>query len=131
MYVMLGTRPNIAYAISTLSHFASHLGTPHVQALKHLLQYLKGSAGYGIVYSQDGGSLLGSETSSDNGCIYGFTNSDYTMDPDTCCCISRATFLLARGPISWSSRLQSTISQSSTEAEYIMSAEAAKEAIWL
>ena len=39
--------------------------------------------------------------------------------------------MLSGGPILWSSRLQSTVSQSSTEAEYVASAEAAKEAIWL
>ena len=30
MYAMLGTRPDIAYAISTLSHYASRPGTQHV-----------------------------------------------------------------------------------------------------
>ena len=63
--------------------------------------------------------------------IYGFTDSDYTMDPDTHCSISGAVFLLASGPISWSSRLQSSVSQSSTDAKYVASAEAVKEAVWL
>ncbi len=105
--------------------------TLHVQALKHLLQYLKGSAQYGITYSRDGGSLLGSHTNAVHNNIYGFTDSNYAMDPDTHCSISGSVFLLAGGPISWSSKLQSTVSQSSTEAEYVASAEAAKEAIWL
>src|SRR5260370_11068869 len=39
MHVMLGTRPNIAYAVSTLSCFATHPGMSHVQAVKHLLCY--------------------------------------------------------------------------------------------
>src|SRR5258707_7530344 len=64
MYAMLGTRPNIAYAISTLSRFASHPGSPHVHALKHLW-YLKGSADYGIVYLCDGGSIVGCEVTLD------------------------------------------------------------------
>ena len=63
--------------------------------------------------------------------IYGFTDSNYAMDPNTRCSISGAVFLLAGGPISWSSRLQSSVSQSSTKAEYVASAEAAKEAVWL
>ena len=37
MYAMLGTRPDIAYAVSTLSRYASRPGTQHVSALKHLL----------------------------------------------------------------------------------------------
>src|SRR5260370_9956104 len=66
MYVMLGTRLDIAYAVSTLSHFTSCPGTPHVRALKHLFRYLKGTADYGIVYSWDGGSLLGCEANSNS-----------------------------------------------------------------
>ena len=122
MYAMLGTRPDIAYAISTLSCFASHPGSPHVHALKHLLWYLKGSADYGIVYLCDGGSLVGCEVTLDND-IYGFTDSDYAMDPDSHHSVSGTVFLLTGGPISWRSRLQSSVSQSSTEAM--------KEAIWL
>src|SRR5260370_34521069 len=36
MYAMLGTRPDIAYTVSTLSCFTTCPGTPHIQALKHL-----------------------------------------------------------------------------------------------
>src|SRR5258708_3644137 len=117
MYAMLGTRPDIAYAVSTLSCFASWPGTPHIQALKHLLQYLKGSTHYGIIYSCDGGSLMG--CLKDN--IYRFTDSNYAMDPNTHHSVSRAIFLLTGGPISWSSRLQSSVSQSSTKAKYVAS----------
>src|SRR5258707_5229884 len=129
MYAMLGTRPDIAYAVSTLSRFASRPGTPHVRALKHLLRYLKGSANYGITYSRDGGSLMGCEITLNNDIIHGFTDSDYAMDPDSRRSVSGAICLLAGGPISWRSKLQSSVSQSSTEAEYVASTEAAKEAI--
>src|SRR5258708_22262450 len=79
MYAMLGTCPDIAYAISTLSCFASRPGSPHVCALKHLLRYLKGSANYSITYSCNGGSLMGSEITLTNN-VHSFTNSDYAMD---------------------------------------------------
>src|SRR5260221_5509726 len=62
MYAMLGTRPDITYAVSTLSHFLSWPGPKHVQALKHLLCYLKGSADFGIVYCHDGGIIHGCES---------------------------------------------------------------------
>ena len=133
MYAMLGTRPDIAYAVSTLSRYASCPGTQHVNALKHLLRYLKGTIAYGIIYSRDGGSLLACESDLeiDAKAISGYTDSDYAMDPETRRSVSGAVFLLAGGPISWSSRLQSSVSQSSTEAEYVASTKAAKETIWL
>ena len=40
-------------------------------------------------------------------------------------------FLLAGGAISWSSKKQSSVALSSTEAEYIAGAHAAKELVWL
>ena len=58
-------------------------------------------------------------------------DSDYAMDPDSRHSVSGAVFLLAGGPISWSLKLQASVSQSSTEGEYIASTEAAKEAAWL
>ena len=40
-------------------------------------------------------------------------------------------FILARGPVSWSSRKQPIMATSSSEAEYIAAADATKQAIWL
>ena len=40
-------------------------------------------------------------------------------------------FMLAGGAVSWRSRLQNCITQSTTEAEYVAAASAAKKAIWL
>ena len=40
-------------------------------------------------------------------------------------------FTLAGGPVSWSSQRQKTVATSTMDAEYIASAEAAKEAVWI
>ena len=39
--------------------------------------------------------------------------------------------MLAGGAVSWRSRLQNCITQSTTEVEYVATMEACKEAIWL
>ncbi|KAL0296165.1 UNVERIFIED_CONTAM: Retrovirus-related Pol polyprotein from transposon TNT 1-94 [Sesamum radiatum] len=43
MYLMVSTRPDIAYGVSCLSRYMSNAGLPHWEALKWLLRYLKGS----------------------------------------------------------------------------------------
>ena len=45
--------------------------------------------------------------------------------------ISRYIFIIAGGLISWSSRKQPITALSTTEAEYVAAAEAAKQAVWL
>ncbi|XP_047942506.1 secreted RxLR effector protein 161-like [Salvia hispanica] len=44
MYLMVSTRPNIAYVVSCLSRYMSNPGPVHWEALKWLLRYLKQTA---------------------------------------------------------------------------------------
>ncbi|KAL0445171.1 UNVERIFIED_CONTAM: Retrovirus-related Pol polyprotein from transposon TNT 1-94 [Sesamum latifolium] len=52
MYLMVYTRPDIAYAVSCLSRYMSNAGPPHWEALKWLLRYLSGSSNTGIKFSK-------------------------------------------------------------------------------
>ena len=63
--------------------------------------------------------------------VKGYTNSDYARDLDKQRSTSSYVFMLARGAMSWRSRLQNCITQSTIEAEYVVATEACKEAIWL
>ncbi|KAE8822081.1 hypothetical protein HRS9139_10470 [Pyrenophora teres f. teres] len=119
MYLMLCTRPDIAYAVSQLSRFAANPSKKHLEAAKRLLRYLKGTSGMGLeIDSNSSGGLLG------------YTDANWGRDSDR-----RSTggyvFLLNGTAISWSSKRQATVALSSCEAEYIAELEAAKEAIWL
>ena len=63
--------------------------------------------------------------------VKGFTGSDYAGDLDNRRSTSGYVFTLAGGAVSWHSRLQTCVTQSTTEAEYVAASEACKEAIWL
>ncbi|KAK8918322.1 hypothetical protein KSP39_PZI021772 [Platanthera zijinensis] len=65
------------------------------------------------------------------GALEGFVDSDYAGDLDRRRSTSGYIFLLGGGPISWKATLQDIVVLSTTEAEYIATVEAAKEAIWL
>src|SRR3954470_12107876 len=54
MYVMVCTRPNIAYAISLVRRYMANPGKAHWQALKWILSYINGSLNRVLIY---GGGL--------------------------------------------------------------------------
>ncbi|GKD22671.1 hypothetical protein Tco_1224374 [Tanacetum coccineum] len=44
MYLMVGTRPDIAYAVSVVSRYLANPGKNHWEAVKWILKYLRGTA---------------------------------------------------------------------------------------
>ena len=53
MYAMLGTRPDLAYAVSTLSKFNSIPAEEHHAAAKRTLRYLKETKDHGLLYKRE------------------------------------------------------------------------------
>ena len=49
MYLM-NTRPNIFFAVNTLSQFLTDPINVHLIAAKHILRYLRGTVDYGLKY---------------------------------------------------------------------------------
>ncbi|KAK4386046.1 Retrovirus-related Pol polyprotein from transposon TNT 1-94 [Sesamum angolense] len=99
MYLMVSTRPDIAYAISCLSRYMSNPGPSHWDALKWLLRYLNGSNNYGITFSKDpqGASLVG------------YVDSNYANDRDNRKSTTSYVFTLCGACISWKSQLQNML----------------------
>jgi hypothetical protein len=120
LYAMLGTRPDIAYATIRLSQYASNPSDQHFKAINHLLRYINGTVNYCLEY--DGKSK--------RSYLHGYSDSSYAEDLDTRRSVSGHMFLLGGAAISWSSKLQRTVSLSSTEAEYVEVSEAARQALW-
>ena len=56
MYGMLGTCPDLAYSISTLSKFNSCPGSEYHKAAKRVLPYLQKTGSYGLMYKGGDGS---------------------------------------------------------------------------
>ena len=47
---LTNTRPDIFFAVNTLSQFLTDPGNVHLIAAKHILRYLRGTVDYGIKY---------------------------------------------------------------------------------
>ena len=118
IHVMNYTRPDIAYSVSVLTRYMHNPRTTHWKAAKHVLRYLKGTTEMGIEFT-------GSRD------FYGAVDSDWGMCSDTSRSTSGFCFWFAGGPISWQSRRQKVVADSSTEAELRAAHYAVKECKWL
>lgn len=63
--------------------------------------------------------------------LAGFSDSDYAGDKNIRRLTTGYLFELTQRPITWGSKRHSTISLSTTEAEFIAASKATREAIWL
>ena len=63
--------------------------------------------------------------------VNGYTGASFQSDKDDFRSQSGCVFCLNGGAVSWKSSKQSTVADSTTEAEYIAASDAAKEAIWI
>jgi len=77
MYVMTGTRPNVADPIGILSHYNHDTSSKHMVALKHVFLYLNGTTDQRLCFSGALGGAL--EAESPLGC---YVNSDHAGCPD-------------------------------------------------
>ena len=92
----------------------------HWRAAKRILNFVQGTRTHGIFY----------KAKSDLDLI-GFTDSDWEGDSTDRNSTLGYVFMLAEGPISWSSKKPSAIALSSTEAEYRGVVNAATQCLWL
>ena len=52
MYAMVCTRPDLAYAVSTVNGFMSYSGKQHWEVVKGVLRYLRGTVRLGSVFQR-------------------------------------------------------------------------------
>jgi len=121
MYAMLCTRPDVSYALSITSRYQSDPGESHWIAVKNILKYLRRTKDVFLIY----GGL------EDELAVRGYTDASFQTDTDDFRSQSGYVFIMNGGAVSWKSSKQSTVADSTTEAEYIAASDAAKEAVWI
>jgi hypothetical protein len=57
LFLALACRPDITFAVIKLARFASNPSQDHVQAIKRIFRYLKGTVILGLIYSSANQSL--------------------------------------------------------------------------
>ena len=120
LYASTATRPDIAFAVGRVSKFSSAPTTAHLTAVKRIFRYLKGTMHLGLCYEKTA-----------NVDLIGYSDADWAGDHDDRHSTSGQVFLMGNGAVSWSSRKQSLVALSTSEAEYVALSLATQEAIWL
>lgn len=126
MYLAIGTRPDIAYSVGKLAQFNSNPGVAHWKAVKHLFRYLKGTLDLRLTYRADSSDIALPNTT-----FTAYSDSDYAGCLDTRRSTSGYALKMGTGAVSWSSKKQSIIALSSTEAEYVAASIAGQEVVWM
>ncbi|XP_073964450.1 uncharacterized protein [Choristoneura fumiferana] len=118
-YLMVGTRPDIAYAVGVVSRTLQNPTDGDIIRVKRILRYIQGTKEYGITYKGN------------NKPITMYTDADLGGDPTTGRSTSGMVCLFSSGAISWRSLRQRTVALSSSEAEIVAASEATRELLWL
>ncbi|XP_061339281.1 uncharacterized mitochondrial protein AtMg00810-like [Gastrolobium bilobum] len=101
------TRPDIAYVVHHLSQFVASPCDHHLTAAQRILRYLKNAPANGLFYPSHG-SLN----------IRAFADSDWACCPLTRKSVTGFCIFIGDSLVAWRSKKQTTVSRSSSEAEY-------------
>ena len=109
LYLILGTHPDIAFAITQLAWHIANPSKDHLVKALYICQYLARTQNYALVYKGD--SKLG---------IYACTDSDWASNSEDQCSQTGYYLIIAGGVFSWTLRTQRMVALSSTEAKYMV-----------
>ncbi|GBP75752.1 Retrovirus-related Pol polyprotein from transposon TNT 1-94 [Eumeta japonica] len=120
MFAAIVTRPDIMFAVSTVSRFLNSHDQSHWNAVKKIFKYLKGTLSFGLCFR-----------SNENNTLESYSDADYANDPVTRRSTTGYVFMKNGAAVTWSSQRQTTVALSTTEAEFMASCSATKEALWI
>jgi hypothetical protein len=117
---LTNTRPDLTFAVSVVSQFRYAPCTSHLDAVHHILRYVKTSPGFGLFYSAGHQSGLSC-----------FTDADYVGSQTNRHSTTGLSTFYRNHLILWKSNKQAVVSRSSAEAEYRAMAQGTCEILWL
>lgn len=143
LYAYLVCRLDIGYAVATLSRFSTQPHREHYIALRKICLYLRRTKHYGLMYWRPTDKRVSSLPHVPFDCVpvdatlgdfphtplhelVGFVDAAYGTDLTTRKSVTGIILCYAGAAIAFKSKLQATVSTSSTEAEFIAAVDAAK-----
>ena len=123
LYLSLWTRPDIAFAVSSVARFCSKPEQQNWTAVKRIMRYLNGTINLGLLYTI--------KSSKDSAKCVGYSDADWAGDLSDRKSTSGYVFQMSGAAITWRSKKQSCVAISTAEAEYMALACAAQELVLL
>jgi len=117
LYIMLGTRPDIAITVIKMLQFFSNPMKEHLQKALYIMHYLSSFQDLCISYSGHG----------DQNSLCAYSDTDWAGDIETSHSTTGYAIFLGNGIVSWLSRQQQRVTLSSTKAEYCGMTKVAKQ----
>lgn len=114
------TRPDLSYAVGLVSRYMESPRQSHLQVVKQILRYVKGTIHYGLTYFRGG-----------DGEVIGYSDSDLAGHLDERKSTTGMVFYFSGGPVTLCSQKQKAVALSSYEAEFMAATAAACQATWL
>uniref|UniRef100_A0A1S8ACK4 Cysteine-rich RLK RECEPTOR-like protein kinase n=1 Tax=Citrus limon TaxID=2708 RepID=A0A1S8ACK4_CITLI len=114
------TRPDISYAVHTVSKFMQAPRHLHLSAVRRIIRYILGTPSRGLFFPTGSSPQL-----------QAYSDADWAGCPDTRKSTMGWCMFLGDALISWKCKKQDSVSKSSTEAEYRSMSAACSEIIWL
>uniref|UniRef100_A0A8D8T0A7 Copia protein n=1 Tax=Cacopsylla melanoneura TaxID=428564 RepID=A0A8D8T0A7_9HEMI len=108
LYVSMGSRPDITYAVSYLSRYLDKPNNKVWVAAKRVLRYLRATQSMSMVYEK-----------TENMQLIGYSDSDWAADPTNRKSVTGSVIFFCGNPVAWFSKKQNCVTLSSTEAEYV------------
>ena len=126
LYLMLGSRPDLAFAVTKLARYCSSPTERHWTGIKRVLRFIKATLNTYLVLGQRAATSP-AHTSP----VCDFFDAAYMDDTTDRHSTMAYVFFVGNSVVSWSSKKQPTLALSTTEAEYLSGTEATKEALWI
>jgi hypothetical protein len=117
---LTSTRSDIQFSVCLCTRFQSSPRTSHRQAVKRIFKYLHHTPDFGLWYSASSSLAL-----------HGFSDADFAACQLDRKSTSRTCQFLGSSLVSWSSLKQSSVAQSTTEAEYVATASCCSQLLWI
>ncbi|GKE55652.1 retrotransposon protein, putative, ty1-copia subclass [Tanacetum coccineum] len=117
---LISSRPDLQFAICMCARYQARPTKKHLNAVKRIFWYLKGTVHRGLWYPKDSSFALTA-----------FADADHAGCQDTRRSTSGSIQLLGDRLVSWSSKRQKSAAISSTEAEYIALSGCCAQVLWM